>query len=208
MPFHRKHLGPTLLRVHCNDALAEQAEWLLGLLASFEGWARGLVDGVTIQVGWSVLTLRQEGEELAACEPDFRGDPFRDVRDDVTTTLAVLVRQTSVLSRLAIEGVAARFDEKVTLAKGALQEPNIYAERGEPKGRDSGWYVGREGEPKVIAEDDLETCWLYQLLHDRSSLLDVMSLPPGYRAVWDGDRLESIVDAEGQDVWPAQAEGP
>src|SRR5262249_25141346 len=69
-------VGDMELVACCDDAFAVQTRSLLEAVASLKG--KGLADGVTVQFGWSVLTLRRRGDELLVCEPDFDGDPFRD----------------------------------------------------------------------------------------------------------------------------------
>jgi hypothetical protein len=57
------------------------------------------------------LALRRRGDDLLVCEPDFGGDPFTEVREDVTCTLAVLVGQAAVINRLGVEPAEGRFDD-------------------------------------------------------------------------------------------------
>lgn len=198
----RRQVGRRVLRARCADALAAQAEWLLGVVASFDGRGKGLADGVSIQLGWSLLRLRQDGSELAVCEPDFAANPFEQVRDDVTRPLTVQTRQNAVLARLGIEGTPVRFDDKVIAKKGCLAEPRVYAQRQEPDDGDSGWYVGPvggpDGQPGV---EDLEAWYVFQLLAVRPALLDVFMLPEGYLVVFDGERIDSVVDPDNHDVW-------
>ena len=93
----RKKVGPLTLRARCADNLTSSAEWLLEMVASFAGRGKGLADGVIVQVGWSLLRLRSAGGELAVCEPDFDGNPFRDFRDDVRLTPPFLVEDSAKL---------------------------------------------------------------------------------------------------------------
>src|SRR4051812_10254268 len=71
---HTRRVGDLVLSVRCDDAYARQAESLLDVVARFRGEGRGLADGVTVQFGFSLLTLRQQGEQLLVCEPDYGGD--------------------------------------------------------------------------------------------------------------------------------------
>jgi hypothetical protein len=144
---HTLRSGQITLAVHCEDSLGQQAKSLLAVLMPLGGQGKGLADGVTVQFGWSVLTLRQDGSELVVCEPDFGGNPFTSVREDVSSTLTVLTQQTDVLNCLGLDGVPARFDEKVVLATGRLQEERVYLQRGTPAAGDSGWYVGSVASP-------------------------------------------------------------
>jgi hypothetical protein len=190
------------LVVRCDDRLAVQARSVLELLAGLHGRGKGLADGVTVQVGWSVLTLRRRKEGLQVCEPDFDGDPFRNLRDDMTCTLAVLSGMTAVLHRVGVEGVPARFDEKVVLAKGCLGGRRVHLQRSEPEPGDSGWYVGpADGPASEQGADSYEAMYLFQLLRTRPALLQLLALPPGYLAVLDGNDIEAVVDPDNNDVW-------
>jgi hypothetical protein len=133
MARHTRRVCDLELVARCDDAFAPQAGSLLEAVASFEGEGKGLADGVTVRFGWSLLTLRRRRDEVLVCEPDFDGDPFRDLREDVTCTLAVLAGQAAVVNRLGVEPAEARFDEKVVLARGCLAERRVYLQRSEPR---------------------------------------------------------------------------
>lgn len=198
----RKNVGQLILRARSAETVASSVEWLLDEVASFAGPGRGLADGVFVQVGWSLLQLRQDGGELAVCEPDFDGNPLRDFRDDVTRTLTVLARQNLLHKHLGIERTPVRYDDKVVFAKGSLFERRVYAQRQQPREGDSGWYVGRvddgNGPP---GRDDLEARYLFQLLDSRPRLLDIAALPEGYIVVFDGETIEAVLDQDDNLVW-------
>ncbi len=197
----RKKVGRVTLRVRCADTLASSAEWLLGVVAAFDGRGKGLADGVIVQVGWSLLRLRKDGGDLTVCEPDFDANPFRDFRDDVTCTLTVLARQNLVHQRLGIERTPVRYDDKVVLRKGCLSLKRVYAQRQEPDEGDSGWYVGPVDDPGgVPGREDLEARYVFQLLRERPALLDIVALPEGYLVVFDGEQIEAVLDADNDDV--------
>lgn len=202
MGVFRRQIGQWILRARCADSLASQAGWLLDQVASFDGQGKGLADGVTVQVGWCVLRLRQAGNELSVTEPDFASNPFQEFRDDVTCSLTVMARQHRVVTRVGAVPVSVRFDDKVVLQRGCLAEPAVYAQRQAPKPGDSGWFVGsRAGPDTTLGVDDLEALHVYELLTERPSLLDVLMLPEGYLVLFDGDRIEAVVDPDDHDVW-------
>jgi len=202
VPEIRKRIGQTVLRARSAAGLESQTEWLLSTVSKFHGQGKGLADGIIVQVGWSLLRMRSDGNELAVCEPDFDGNPFKDFRDDVTTTLMVLASQNTVLSKVGVERSALRFDEKVVMKKGVLSEARIYAERQDPRPGDSGWYVGpRSKGGAAPGVDELEAKWVFEFGKLRPCLLDVMALPPGYVAIFDGERIEGIADPNDRDLW-------
>ena len=193
----RKKVGRLTLRTRCSDVLATSAEWLLDVVASYAGRGKGLADSVIIQVGWSLLKLRQDGDELAVCEPDYDGNPFRDFRDDVTCTLTVLARQNLVHKRLGIEGAPVRYDDKVVFKKGCLAEQRVYAQRQNPE-TELWVYVGPVETRRSSHTDDMGRGTSFSFM----AFGPASSIPwhyEGYVVVFDGRR--SNPDPENQNVW-------
>jgi hypothetical protein len=204
MARYTRRVGDIELVACCDDAFARQAQSLLEAVASFRGEGKGLADGVTIQFGFSLLTLRQQGDQLLICEPDYDGDPFADIRPDVTRTLAVLTGQVAVLRRLGVEPVEVRFNDLVVAARGCLEQRRVYLQRGEPEQGDSGWYIGPVDTPAPEQKpENFESFYLFELLSRRAPLLQVLGLPPDYLAVFDGDRIEAVLDENDTNVWTA-----
>lgn len=202
MARHVLRVGEVELVAHCNDAFAAQAGSMLEAIASFQGQGKRLTDGVHVQFGWSLLILRRCGDDLVVCEPDFDGDPFHEVREDVTCTLRVLMGQVAVVRRLGLRPVEIRFDDKVVLAKGCLAEQWVYLQRSEPRPGDSGWYVGPvdRSAPEQRPEN-YEAIHVFELLRRREGLLRVLALPAGYLVVFDGDEVEGVADPNNHEVW-------
>lgn len=198
-----------LFSLSCEPRLESQGNWLADLVSSMEAKSSGLHDGMTIQVGWSVTKLIQVGNDLVLHEPDFARNPFDDYRPSVDTTLAVLVTQVDLLSKLKCKGVQARFDDKIVVQRGCLSHDRIYAERAEPKPGDSGWYIGSAERGITSAEppasSELEAIWVYELLRLRPSVLEALALPVGWLVVWNGTNIEGIADHENRNVYPSVA---
>jgi hypothetical protein len=212
------------LRLHCDNRLAEQAEWLMTMVEQF-GSTEALEDGTTIELGFSILTLVADGTTLDVCEPDFDNEPFERVVDDVSRTLWVLLMQNEIIVSTGTAELAAvpRFDDTIILEKGVLEADHIYLERmsedddddddleedNDEDGeiRDSGWFCGIVGSDEGEDGDDeaqmenFEAKYIYELLKHRPTLLSVMSLPVGYAAVFEGDEVEEIFNDEGESIW-------
>lgn len=188
--------GITLV-LHCQDRFAVQAESLLDAIKSFAGNGVGLKDGVRIQMGWSLLCLKQRDTELVVCEPNFDTNPFSE-REDVTTTLKVLLEQSILLQRLGVAPLDFRFDDKIVMANGCLAEQNVVLTRSEPTPGDSGWYIC--GMRNDVTE--LEAIYTCQLLHTRPAFLQVLSLPAEYMVVFDGDQIEFVLNPAAEHLWP------
>jgi hypothetical protein len=157
--------------------------------------------GARIQVGWSILTLRSDNNDLTVMAPDVALDPCHDLTEDLTTTLTVQAWQNDVLKLVGVDGQAAVFCDKIVLARGTLSLSRLYLERSAnpPKG-DSGWYIGpADG----AAATDFEAIFVYQLWASRRALLRVLALPPGYLVVFGGDTIEAVVGPNDVDLWQA-----
>jgi hypothetical protein len=186
--------------VNCADYLESQAEWLLDLIKEMDGEAP-VEEGKRIQFGWSMLIFKRLGPDtLVVCEPDFLGDAFREVQDDVTFTLEVQARQNDLARQLKFDPVPALFKEKIVLAKGCLDIEHIYLERTpNPSAGDSGWYIG----PVDDAEKDVEldAIYVYDLIRLRPLLLPVLCLPAGHLVVFAGDELETVLNPQNEKIF-------
>ncbi len=92
------------ISVQCEDtsALSPSLRWFLGWLESEVAGGRRFLPEQTIQVGWSVLEIRQRPDgTLALFEPDFQSVPVRFV-DSVSNTLLHLFLQMSVADSLGL----------------------------------------------------------------------------------------------------------
>jgi hypothetical protein len=193
-------IGNNTIVVKCAAHLREQAESLLQIFNRLQPEGKALDSGLKKQIGWSTLTLFKRGTELLVCEPDFWGDPFNNIREDLTCTLTILAKQNKLLSILGIEGVSTTFREKISLAGNSLDTRKIYLKRDRPKSDgDSGWHIDRSIDPPEMDKQDF--IYTYQLLDSRPELLQVLSLPPGYLVIFDGDGIDSIINDKGENVW-------
>jgi len=172
------------VEVRCEDNLREQGQWLADTIAEFEARGRALGDGVAVDVGWTTFVLREQPDgSLRVCEPDYGADPFKAIRPEVTTSLTVLAGQIDLVRSLNLEAVPCRFDQKLVVRKGVLNEARLFANRQPPSG------------------DDLESMRLYQLLQRRPTILYAMAVPPGYTVVWNGHNIEALADPQGRNLW-------
>ena len=186
-----------------GTALAGPAEGVLDAIAGFEGKGKGLAHDVKVQVGWSVFILRREGETLRVMQPDFSGDPFREVMEDCTASIGVITEQADLCRRLKAAPVDVSFQQTLIVRKGCLTDAGLYLERQRPaKGTaDSGWYVGPLDQEAPPADDDLEAMATYHLLKHRPELLKVLALPIGWQVSVDGKRIVDIANEKNETVW-------
>lgn len=189
-----KIAGNTVV-VTASPTLSAQAEWLLSLIERMHSRGMAIGDGVRFQLGWSILTFRKQIDEtLVVCEPDFLRNPFEDELSSVDVTLKVQAKQNEFAEKIGATPVQISFQDKVVVAKGALDDSMLYMERSvpSPEKGDSGWYIGKR--EKGSAAPELEAIYAFQLLKIRPVLVDALTLPAGYIVFVDGGEIERILD--------------
>jgi hypothetical protein len=198
----QRRIGPFDVVVECRDDLRDQAAGLLNKLAELNAKGPALRDGTVVQFGWAPLKLREQGNALVVCEPDFGGDPFHDYVPTVDTTLRILSEQVALSNRLGVAGYDVYFDDKLIMAQGCLHMRDIYLERmAVETAHDSGWYIGPVGGGTDQPAEELESIFVYQLLQQRPELIKVLILPPGYLVIFHDDEITAIFTASGKNVW-------
>jgi hypothetical protein len=182
-----------------------EAESVLQLVSQLDASGSAIVDGASIPLGWSQLTVRardhrrEVSDDLVLCEPRFDGDPRTELRDDITQTLAVLRAQATFVQRIGAASQPTAFDREVTVACGVLHQRRLFAERREATGdHDSGWFIGPRDLPGDV---ECTTVRVYELLMLRPALLQVLALPVGYLVAFDGDDVETVLDTHDRDLW-------
>lgn len=200
-----KLIGNRLFCASCEEQLSLQADWLLDLLQRLENEKGSLKDGSKIQVGWTILTIRQSENEAIVLAPDYNKNPFVDTTEDLTLSLFVQLKQNYCLNRMKLDGEPALFQDKFVAAAGALQTEHVYLERSNQRvAGDSGWYLGRvEGSEQ---DQSLEAYYVFQLLKLRPSLLQALAIPRGHLVVFNGNEIEAVLDDKDMDLWQS-AEG-
>ncbi|KXY41883.1 hypothetical protein AT257_09330 [Bacillus cereus] len=194
-----KNIGSKNIIATAEEHLSPQIEKLLYLLTKVED--NKLVDGFSIQVGWSLFILSKCEDGYRIIVPDYTKNPFKDTTEDLTIALWVQLEQVHCLRQLNIEGEMIKFSDKIVTAKNVLQLDEVYLQRASDceKG-DSGWYIGPVEETEET-EDELEAFYAYQLLKIRPSIIQVLALPYEYLVVFEKDKIKAILDDKDVDVW-------
>jgi hypothetical protein len=160
------------------------------------------LEGAVVVFGWAAYRLERREGKLHVCEPDFDEDPRR-FRADVTASLRVVARQVGLVKMLAVAPAGCRFDDKILADRSALRAREVYLRREGPgKNGDSGWYMGRSDaseRPPAGECASFMSCGLVRLGRER--LLDVLVLPVGFVARFEGDTLVGIADAQSREVY-------
>jgi hypothetical protein len=110
------------------------------------------------------------------------------------------------LASLGLVCVPGAPEDRIVVARGALEQPRIYLERVEtPSAGDSGWYVGIVEGVESPAFDALRVA---DLLSVRPDLAPLLELAAGSLVVLDGAALVAVLDGADRPLWPAPGVGP
>ncbi|MDM4770628.1 hypothetical protein [Solimonas sp. SE-A11] len=179
----REHAHPEFaIEFDPGRLLAADAEWLAQVLESWVINGRRLAAGETVQIGWSFLQLKQQGEALGFLEPEFGSMPIKWV-PGVTATLGQLRQhKDTVASVLPAESM-----DIPSLRQGCIVCTRVQASQGflmsraTPEEDDSGWFIGCLDEDHDHQDmDSLELMSLYQAIAERASrALPYLGLPAG-----------------------------
>jgi len=202
MKMHTTMVAGVKIIINASPNLTVQANWLHGVVEAMNRSGVILQDGVRFQLGWSILSLRgQANGALVVCEPDYFGNPFQDELRSVDVTLGAQARQIDFAARLGVLPVLTSFQDKIVVAKGALDDTILYMERGNPcpEKNDSGWYIGSRSQD--IDSPELEGIFAFQLLRERPYLFDALILPAGYVVFANKQGIEKILDSENNSVF-------
>lgn len=198
-----KNINEYLFIVTVESYLKEQANELLNLLSKIEFSI--LRDNFTIQVGFSIFKLKKVDEKFIVISPDYSKNPLIDTTEDLTIALWIQLEQGILLNKLNLIGESISFQDKIICSKGVLKLDDIYLERsGECEKGDSGWYIGPVDE--VNDNEELESYYAYQIIKIRPSIIQVLTLPNGYMAVFNKDRLDAVLDYNDIDVLKANTD--
>jgi hypothetical protein len=190
------------IHLSCAREYEASAQSLANTLINICKSGVGIFDGVTVEIGWSLLTLvKDSSNSYTVCEPDFRSGQVSELTSDLTTTIKVMRQQIALLNRVGLRATRCRYDQRVIVLKGALDRKRIYADRNEPKNFDSGWYLGAPDQVGQPSADELESIPLYHLLSLRPEIIDVLALPVGCIVVWDQNTIEALYNPEGKNLW-------
>lgn len=192
-------IGDRTFVITSEEFLVSQAEWLLELIEGIER-NRRIDDGMKIQVGWAILSVREQNGVVKIVAPDFDTNPFTETAEDLSVFLSVQLSQNHVLRKLSMEGEASLFQDKIVVAKGAMDVDRIYLERSMDQSEgDSGWYLGTvDGD---YESPEIEAYYIFQLLKIRPSILKALAVPRGYLVVFDKENIEAIVDENDRNIW-------
>lgn len=175
--------------------------------AAAESWR--LLDGVQVQFGWSLLTLRASDEGIVLCEPDFGAQaPFDSPREQVTVTAQLTAMQMHLNKRADLASSPCLCYETIMVLDGVLEVPEVLLVHGDRNSEShSGWMMmprSKEVADALRAEGatGYYEMYAYELVACRPHLLKALALPPGSIVGFNGDAIEFVRDEENHDRLP------
>ncbi|EUJ32212.1 immunity protein Imm33 domain-containing protein [Listeria cornellensis] len=194
----KRSINGKYIVIKAEEELEPQVNVLYQVLSNIE--TNNIIDGYSIQVGWTVYFIREVSDIFQLKAPNFSTNPFEEETNDLTIALWIQLQQSHLLRKINVEGEIIKFSDKVVIAKNILQKSDIYLQRsdGQEKG-DSGWYIGAVNDEDDT--DDLEAFYAYQLLKIRPELIKVLALPYEYMVVFNDDEIKAVLNAEDDDLW-------
>jgi hypothetical protein len=192
-------IGNNTIVVQCATHLEKQAEHLLKTLSKTNTQNENIAEVIAKQIASFGLVLHKQGCELLVCEPDFWGDPFNNVREDISCSLTILAKQNKILSIIGVKGLSTSFQQKIVSSQHYLKSSRLYLKREKPRFPDSsGWIINNSNSLLIQTQGHI---FVYELLYYRTELTQVLSLPINYSVVFEGDTIESITNEKNENVW-------
>jgi Flp pilus assembly protein TadD len=184
--------------------LEAAAESLLEAVAGAQSRAGDrLNDGVTMGYGWSLLTVRWQGDDRVLCEPDFSRHPLTRITYDISFTLQTLVMQDLMLSIVETSPTECGCMDLIAVQHGHLTRPRLKLTRvSSTKEGFSGWVAGpesRDAIAQMLRDEDYDMIPTAMLVQARPHLVKVLLLPEGFDVTFDGHAVTSVVDDQGRE---------
>jgi hypothetical protein len=171
------------LALEQNKILEADIQWLVRWLESEVAAGKRFKSGETIQIGWMLTKVESfEDGMLKVCEPDMVSFPIKFI-DSVTTTLNHLRFQKMVAESVGVADqlLFSPLNHSAISCNWFKEHIGFFMERFEPKGSDSGWFIGCD-DPNHDHQNsnNLERKSLYELItRCEKRIMQYLALPTG-----------------------------
>jgi len=190
-------IGQQSIVVDIELGLEELARPIVGYFETQAQAGTRFQDGQTVELGWSLLLLRQIEGHLEVFEPDFDSMPIRWCKG-VNNTVRHLHLQRAVCDLFDCEPLFPTIRHAGIISPNFLSCRDYTMSRDVPSGSDTGWVFAEWG----YAESEGQFCSLYQLALQKVEIVPFLALPelsritikPGYREVTVNSISKSSVD--------------
>src|SRR3954469_14571281 len=188
-----KEHGHLEVSVLCDEtsALSSKLKWLLEWIESEVARGRRFLPEQTVQIGWSVLEIRQRNDgTLALFEPDFQSIPVKFI-DSVSNTLLHLLLQKGVTDSLDLEtdiAIPSLRDSAIVCTRFGSTDGFVMS-RLMPQAGDSGWFFGCDSPAHDHqAPENLRRVSLYEAaVRHNDGIIPYLGLPPNTFAGFSGE---------------------
>lgn len=196
-------LNGIFYKINVEEILYSQAELLFHAIKAIP--YERIKDGFKIEIGFSVFILiKNADDEYTIVAPDYTTDPFTDTTQDLTVSLGIQFEQVDILKQYNIIGKNVRYDDKLAVAKNALDKEYICLQRFTDLG-ESGWCINEialdeNGKFSSKTAYEYESYYAYQLLKIRPSLIKFMLLPYDYIVIVKNDDVLDILNEKDESI--------
>jgi hypothetical protein len=158
------------------DGDAPPAPWLQGYFEEAIANGQEFRADETIQIGWSIVTLKSVGNELEVHEPTFDALPLV-WRRGANNTLRHLILQQTICKQLGCEPQFPTIQQAGIVAPGLVERamPTFEMSRDAASNNDSGWVFS----PLGYTGEQAEYRSLYEVGVALSSVIPFLALPSG-----------------------------
>jgi hypothetical protein len=193
-----RNISGQRLLAECAPPYAAMAASVLDVFERHASAEHPLAEGTQIRFGWSLLRLLPEATALRIAEPDFTRWPALHWSNAIDITLKTLAEQTRLLHKLGASGEDVFLEQRIVVAADALEQRRIFLRRDAGSAAEnSGWLLGSVDDPEALGRDDIEGVEIATLVARRPAVLQVLTLPAGFMALFAGNALEQVFDAAG-----------
>lgn len=203
MKAYTNRINGITYRIAVEEVLYPQAQVLFQAINKIPN--DKINDGYKIEIGFSVFIFVKNANDdytIVAC--DYTKNPFKDTTKDLTLALGIQFQQLDILKQYKLVGEDVRFDDKIVVAKNALDKPHISLQRFTDLGK-SGWCVDalsfdENGKAVFEKAEGYESYYAYQLLNIRPALIKILPLPYNYIVVFKDDDIVEILNEQNQSL--------
>lgn len=163
---------------------------------------------MTILLGVGMLVVRPSRDVIDVLEVDYGKYLGNSNHADISFTLEIFARQTSMCKLLGVDREECRGIQTLVRGPKGAAEGDFYMERRRPlNDGDSGWHPGSLDRTVPPNISELTRVPVHTAFDEIPAIAIPLVLPVGYLAVFKSFELLTIVDPNGFEVWNASRAG-
>ena len=139
-----------------------------------------------IKFGMFFYVLVRRGAYFEIFVSDIESNSFSEWTTDLSKSLSISRMQEDFLRSVDCNMGYCMFSDHVYYRKRVFEEGMLYMHNHEINDRgDYAWYIGEFDDDADCGNEDIEVCYVYELIDKYPSLVQVMLLPKEYVVVFD-----------------------